>query len=137
MPNGRASAAPWWWGYQLGGRSYAAVKMPDGWALEGGQGAPFTYMREIVFTLANLRAVRAEVKENRNLTALGLDRPFARVVLCTQRPEPVEAMSFGMNDSQPGMVYVRRKSTRFVYVLSSYILDELRRPTLSEAFAGR
>ncbi len=116
----------------LGGTTYAAVKTQEGWVVEGGEGtSPFTYMREILFTLANLRAVRAEVKETVDLSSLGLDRPAARVVLYTDLPKPVETMSFGKARSEQGLVYVRRESTSFVYLVSSYILDELRRPMLS------
>lgn len=120
----------------LEGTTYTAVRTPEGWTVEGRERrSPFAYMREILFTLANLRAVRAEVKENADLSLLGLDQPAARVVLFTDRPEPVETMSFGGKPSEEGLVYVRRESTRFVYLVSRYILDELRKPMLARGTA--
>jgi len=84
-----------------------------------------------LFTLANLRAAPAEGQDNADLALLGLDEPVARVTLYTDRPEPVEAMRFGKRHARRGAVYVRRESTRGVYLVSSDILDELRQPTLS------
>jgi hypothetical protein len=118
-------------GVTLGSTSYTAVKTPEGWMTEGRERAPFTYMQEILFTLANLRAVRAEVQGDADLATLGLGQPLARLVLYTDQPEPVEAMSFGAHYGDQGAVYVRRESTRSVYLVSSYILDELRRPALA------
>ncbi len=119
------------------GASYAAVRTPKGWTLEGSAAtAPPAYMREILFTLANLRAVRAEVKDDGELPRLGLDPPAAQVALYAERAEAVERLTFGTNRSQQGTVYVRRESTRYVYLVSSFILDELRKPALSRDAAG-
>jgi Domain of unknown function (DUF4340) len=112
--------------------TYTAVQISEGWMQEGhGERAPFTYMRQVLFTLANLRAVPAEGQNNADPAVLGLDQPVARVTLYTDRPEPVEMMRFGKRHAVQGAVYVRRESTRAVYLVSSDILDELRRPTLS------
>ena len=119
----------------LGGMNYTAVKTPKGWMTAEREGTPFTYMREILFTLANLRAVRAEVREDADLAALGLGQPVARLVLYTDQAQPVEAMSLGRYYGDQGAVYVRRESTRFVYLVSSYILDELRKPALAPGSA--
>ena len=89
------------------------------------------YMPQILFTMANLRAVRAEVRGPADLARLQLDRPAARVALYTDRAEPVEVLSFGRIDEATGLVHVRRDSTRFVYLVTRQILDELRRPTLA------
>jgi len=112
--------------------TYTAVQTAEGWMQEGhGERSPFAYMRQVLFTLANLRAVPAEGQDNADLAVLGLDQPVARVALYTDRPEPVEAMRFGKRHAVQGAVYVRRESTRAVYLVSSDILDELRQPTLS------
>jgi hypothetical protein len=112
--------------------TYTAVKTAEGWMQEGhGERSPFTYMRQVLFTLANLRAVPAEGQDNADPAVLGLDQPMARVTLYTDRSEPVEAMHFGKRHAVQGAVYVRRESTRAVYLVSSAILDELRQPTLS------
>ncbi len=112
--------------------TYSAVKTSEGWMQEGHrEQSPFAYMRQVLFTLANLRAIPAEAQDNADPTLLGLDRPVARVTLYTDRPEPVEAMSFGKRHTEQGAVYVRRESTRAVYLVSSAILDELRQPTLA------
>lgn len=116
----------------LEGTSYTAVKTPEGWMTEERERTSFTYMQEILFTLANLRAVRAEAQGDGDLAALGLVQPLARLVLYTDRPEPAEAMSFGKHYGDQGAVYVRRESTRSVYLVSSYILDELRKPALAQ-----
>src|SRR3989442_1607028 len=101
--------------------------------MQEGQGerSPFAYMRQVLFTLANLRAVPAEGQDNADPTLLGLDQPVARVTLYTDRPAPVEAMSFGQRHTEQGAVYVWREATPAVYLGSSAILDELRQPTLS------
>jgi Domain of unknown function (DUF4340) len=112
--------------------TYTAVQTSEGWMQEGhGERSPFTYMRQVLFTLANLRAVPAEGQDNADPAVLGLDQPVARVTLYTDRPEPVEAMRFGKRHAVQGMVYVQRASTRAVYLVSSDILDALRQPTLS------
>ena len=113
--------------------TYTAVKTSEGWMQEGhGERSPFAYMRQVLFTLANLRAAPAEGQDNADLALLGLDQPVARVTLYTDRPEPVEAMRFGKRHAGQGAVYVRRESTRAVYLVSSDILDELRQPTLAQ-----
>ena len=112
--------------------TYAAVQTSEGWMQEGhGERSPFTYMRQVLFTLANLRAVPAEGQDNADLALLGLDQPVARVTLYTDRPEPVEMMRFSKRHAVQGAVYVRRESTRAVYLVSSAILDALRQPTLA------
>jgi hypothetical protein len=112
--------------------TYTAVKTAEGWMQEGhGARSPFAYMQQVLFTLANLRAVPAEAQDNADPAALGLDQPVARVTLYTERPEPIEAMHFGKRHAVQGAVYVRRESTRAVYLVSSAILDELRQPTLA------
>jgi hypothetical protein len=112
--------------------TYTAVKTSEGWMQEGhGQRSPFAYMRQVLFTLANLRAVPAEGQDNADPALLGFDQPVARVTLYTERLEPVETMRFGKRHTVQGAVYVRRESTRAVYLVSSDILDELRQPTLS------
>jgi len=116
----------------LGGAAYTAVRTPEGWTVQGdAASAPSTYMREILFTLANLRAVRAQAKDEGELARLGLDPPAARVALYTGRAEAVERMTFGADRSPQGAVHVRRESTRQVYLVSSFILDELRKPLVS------
>jgi hypothetical protein len=80
---------------------------------------------------ANLRAVRAEAQGDADLEALGLGQPLVRLVLYTDQPEPVEAMSFGKHYGDRGAVYVRREPTGFAYLVSSYILDELRKLALT------
>jgi len=113
--------------------TYTAVQTSEGWMREGhGERSPFTYMRQVLFTLANLRAVPAEGQDNADPALLGLDQPVARVTLYTDRPEPVEAMRFGKRHAVQGTIYVRRESTRAVYLVSSAILDELRQPTLAQ-----
>ena len=72
------------------------------------QRSPFTYMRQVLFTLANLRAVPAEGQDNADSAVLGLDQPVARVTLYTDHPEPVEMMRFGKHHAVQGAVYVRR-----------------------------
>jgi hypothetical protein len=89
-------------------------------------------MRQVLFTLANLRAVRAEVREDLDLARLGLDPPVAQVLLYTDQSAPVEVISFGGPHVEPGVVYVRRESTRFVYLVSGSILEELRKPSLAQ-----
>jgi hypothetical protein len=42
-------------------------------------------------------------------------------------------MTFGADRSPQGTVHVRRESTRQVYLVSSFILDELRKPLVSPA----
>jgi hypothetical protein len=117
----------------VGETAYTAVATPEGWMTQGHHGrSPFTYMRQVLFTLANLRAVRAEVQEDLDLARLGLDPPVARVLLYTDQPTPVEVISFGGPHAEPGVVYVRRQSTRFVYLVSSSILEELRKPPLAQ-----
>jgi Domain of unknown function (DUF4340) len=112
--------------------TYTAVQTSEGWIQEGhGARSPFAYMRQVLFTLANLRAVPAEGQDNVDPAVLGLDQPVARVTLYTDRPEPVEAMRFSKRHTGQGVVYVRRESTRAVYLVSSAILDELRQPTLA------
>src|SRR5262249_37558754 len=112
--------------------TYTAVQTSEGWMQEGhGQRSPFAYMRQVLFTLANLRAVPAEGQDNADQAVLGLDQPVARVAVSTDRPEPVEAMRFGKRHTDQGAVYVWRESTRAVYLVSSAILDELRQPTLA------
>jgi hypothetical protein len=76
--------------------------------------------------------VRAEVREGLDLATLGLDPPVAQVRLYTAQPVPVEVISFGGPHTEPGVVYVRRESTRFVYLVSSSILEELRKPPLAQ-----
>jgi hypothetical protein len=51
----------------------------------------------------------------------------------TGRAEAVERMTFGADRSPQGTVHVRRGSTRQVYLVSSFILDELRKPLVSPA----
>jgi len=112
--------------------TYTAVQTSEGWMQEGhGERSPFVYMRQVLFTLANLRAVPAEGQDNADPAVLGLDQPVARVTLYTDRPQPVEAMRFGKRRAVQGAVYVWRESTRAVYLVSGAILDELRQPTLS------
>ncbi len=112
--------------------TYTAVQTSEGWMQEGhGERSPFVYMRQVLFTLANLRAVPAEGQDNADPAVLGLDQPVARVTLYTGRPQPVEAMRFGKRRAVQGAVYVWRESTRAVYLVSGAILDELRQPTLS------
>ena len=120
----------------LGEHAYTAVRRADGWRVEGSAApAPIMYMPQILFTMANLRAVRAEVRGPADLARLQLDRPAARVALYTDRAEPVEVLSFGRVDDATGLVHVRRGSTRFVYLVTRQILDELRRPALASSFS--
>jgi hypothetical protein len=110
--------------------TYTAVKTPQGWMAEGAEGrSPLPYIRQILFALANLRAVPAREQETLDLATLSLDPPVARVLLYTERPEPVEVLRFGGPHAEQAAVYVQRGSTRFVYLVSSAILDELRQPT--------
>lgn len=116
----------------LGEQAYTAVRGGDGWRVEGrAEPAPIMYMPQILFTMTNLRAVRAEAEGTADLARLALDPPAARVTLYTDRAEPVEVLSFGRIDEATGLVHVRRGSTRFVYLVTRQILDELRRPTLA------
>jgi uncharacterized protein DUF4340 len=117
----------------VGETAYTAVATPEGWMTQGHHGrSPFTYMRQVLFTLANLRAVRAEVREDLDLATLGLDPPVAQVRLYTDQSVPVEVISFGGPYTESGVVYVRRESTRAVYLVSSSILEELRKPSLAQ-----
>jgi hypothetical protein len=117
----------------LGDTAYTAVETPEGWMTQGHHGrSPFTYMQQVLFTLANLRAVRTEVREGFDLAALGLDPPVAQVLLYTDQPAPVEVISFGGPHVEPGVVYVQRESTRSVYLVSRDILEELRQPPLAQ-----
>jgi hypothetical protein len=116
----------------LGDTAYTAIETPEGWMVQGHQGrSPFTYMRQVLFTLANLRAVPAGVREDLDRAALGLDPPVARLLLYTDQPAPVDVISFGGPHTEPGVVYVRRASTGLVYLVSSDILEELRKPPLA------
>jgi hypothetical protein len=118
---------------RLGDTAYTAVETPEGWMAQGQQGrSPFTYMRQVLFTLANLRAVRAGDREDFDLARLGLDPPVARVLLYTDQPAPVEIISFGGPHTEPGIVYVRRQSTHSVYLVSGSILEELRKPLFAQ-----
>jgi hypothetical protein len=116
----------------LADMTYTAVKTPEGWLAETGQGrSPLPYMRQVLFALANLRAVPAREHESLEPVTLGLDPPVARVLLYTERPAPVEVLRFGKPHAGQGAVYVQRESTRLVYLVSRGILDELRQPTLT------
>jgi hypothetical protein len=113
--------------------TYTAVKTPEGWIVERREGrAPLAYMRQVLLALVNLRAVPAREQETLDRAALGLDPPVARVLLYTERPEPVEVLHFGRPHDEPGAVYVRRQSSRVVYLVAASILDELRQPTLTQ-----
>jgi hypothetical protein len=109
------------------GASYAAVRTAAGWQVEGAAHPDPPYMRQIVFTLANLRAVRYGAPGDEQLGGLGLDRPAAQVALYTDRAEPVERLTFGATALDDGTVAVRRDSTHQVYQVSNFILGELRR----------
>ena len=114
--------------------TYTAVKTPEGWIAERGEGrTPLAYMQQVLFALVNLRAVPAREQETLDWAALGIDPPCV-ISLAKQEEEifrPGEAESIKLSRRSAALrllQYVRDESHRF----AQHYHHMLRRKRLTE-----